>query len=87
MKWTKNKSGSIYEADCGIHVVLRRYEDGWNLTCKELGIDLAPINAASFNDAVLEAQRTIKEKADSLYIGVSSFIRDPYFKNEFIVKQ
>lgn len=86
MVWKKNKRETIYELkNNDLHICIHKIVglDGWYLSCNPLGISDKLLPAMTFDDAVLEAQKIVMEKAMELYKNATEFVKHRYDKNEF----
>ena len=86
MEWIKNSRETVFHLKDGdLHVTIHKIKglEGWFLTCKKLLISDYSLSAMTFDDAVLETQKIVMEKADALYKSACEFVAKPYWKNEF----
>lgn len=84
MIWRKKQNGNkFYLKNNNLNICIHKFSDGWYLSCHKLGITDTFLTNMDFDEAVLEAQKIVMDKATELYKCATDFVKNRYDKNEF----
>ena len=77
MKWQVNSQGTIFTNEVTairIHRIVNC--SGWYLSCAELGFSQYRLKGESFDEAVIDAKRLIKDKMNLIKEKYDGFLND-----------